>query len=555
MRFHLAIGLLVAALAACGGGGNGSTDAPGGGGGGGGGGGDGGGGGGQDAPATIDSLTPIDAPLGSDAVTVAVTLDGSAAAGVTVYFVGAGVSATVTTGADGTARANLPAGGTATVVEPQEADLESPDEMDTLDTFSDVQPGDVLHDDVGFADDTGSDDSITVNVTVPTDANANASVYYLYASCGEASDVTPPASNAAVRRAVHGKKIRPLVANAPVAVELDNCNGSADFLLVTYEDDLATLVDSIYAPGVAVADQGNVTIAGPFVPVGTFLATYADLGSAATDVFTEKDLYTARGDLGFYNYDDLDLTSAVIPGAGSDAVPYPITTGTSQVVSASIDFDPSVAFEYQTGYAWGSGTTAFAYDGSASLLPHMGADPAFDLATHAVTWPQGSAAVTADEATVTTEFDRIDGSGNDLTWYWNVIAPAPTGGSAAVAFPTLPTTSFDYNASGSDAVEVFEVETATFPGGYTAFRPHGFGITVADVAGATPTGTAQVSDASFEDQDIVASPAHRGHRHQPAHRVVQTRHGLHVIPSLLVPKRHQVHGHKRAHRAVYTRHK
>jgi hypothetical protein len=126
------------------------------------------------------------------AVTIAVTLDGSAAPGATVYFQNANSTlvAEALTGSDGTATQVMEPGGFVTLIEPQAAVTNPPDLIGTpivpnnqqVDTFADVKPGDVLHVDI---DDETVATSITFQLTVPTDGSAT--TYDVFASCGFAS--------------------------------------------------------------------------------------------------------------------------------------------------------------------------------------------------------------------------------------------------------------------------------------------------------------------------------------------------------------------------------
>src|ERR1700733_14986133 len=128
--------------------------------------------GGGDAPRAPDGAPP-DAPA-MGAVSVTVTLEGSGAANVPVYFQDADstiVSDTVTDGS-GVATATMGAGGFVTVVEPAIAvtvnGVVGTETNGSLLTWSGVKPGDNLRDDLQPLT---TDVPTTIQITAPIDTN------------------------------------------------------------------------------------------------------------------------------------------------------------------------------------------------------------------------------------------------------------------------------------------------------------------------------------------------------------------------------------------------
>jgi hypothetical protein len=52
-----------------------------------------------------------------------------------------------------------------------------------------------------------------------------------------------------------------------------------------------------------------------------------------------------------------------------------------------------------------------------------------------------------------------------------------------ITLPVLPAGSFDFNPAASDTTVVSALEIAYVPGGYDAFRPHGFSPVTAAISG------------------------------------------------------------------------
>jgi hypothetical protein len=390
--------------------------------------------------ATIDGPPPDEfSPVGADAmpgaVTITVTVNGVPAANVAVYFQdhASQVVLAAATDAQGTAGALVPAGGFVTVFEPAGTSGAT-----RLVTFAATSPGDHLHLDLGT-----SDPNLPTTFKLQVPAMAGAVGYQLYSSCGQAG----------------------VAATTATSVTLDGCNGSADMVVVAY-DDTSAPIGNVYFSSVPVFDDSTRALSGTYTtPLPTASYTYSDVPASITDVRSYARIFTSRGAI----YDS-SAASAVAGAMASNTLVLPQTTMTSQLVVS--DAMPA-ASEHgeQLVYDWSASSSTYSLDLASALLPAYDNAPTYDAAAHRVIWTERTGAVTPDLVRTTVNVYR-DAFPQGTAWSWSIVAPRAS--SSSVTFPTLPADSFDYNPQSSDTVTVSELLSAHVPGGYDTFRAHGF---------------------------------------------------------------------------------
>jgi hypothetical protein len=395
-----------------------------------------------------DTLPQSTGDAAPNAVTVQVTLAGTAVANVAVFFedpqskpVGA-----ATTDAQGTANALVPAGGFVTVIEPDDGSG-----THHLATFAGVQAGDALHLDLQ-APDTAQPSTMTVQVPTYTGAAG----YQLSTTCGQFG----------------------LGTGGDASVTLLGCGSTADFL-VQANDTSGHWIASQYWPTVAVADGAMRALTGPYdLPVATTFS-YTSVPASIEYVRTLERLVTAHGEL--YS----DSTGSPVAGAlVTNTITMPMTTGTTALVVTD-NYPLATEHGEQIIYDWNAWSSTYSLDVTATLLPAFDSAPLFEPTSADLSWTERAASSSPDFARARIHLYR-DAFPTGTSWTWAIVAPRTDAGK--VIFPQLPaTTGFDFNPHASDAIGVESVETVRAPGGYDAFRAHGFSNVTRAITGTTGT--------------------------------------------------------------------
>jgi uncharacterized membrane protein len=250
------------------------------------------------------------------------------------------------------------------------------------------------------------------------------------------------------------------------------CGGSAD-LFVTALDDRGAMLGRLAATGVTIDGQPRV-LTGTYTALASTTFAYTDVPSSVTDVRTYQALATSRG-----RVYDASTDGAVAGGSVTNALAMPMAPG---MLDLTVSDGGPIASEHgeQEIYDWGPPATSYALDVQAAMLPAFDSAPAYDPATHRVTWTERAAATTPDVVRARIAVDR-DTIPTDTSWTWAIVAPRGSG--AGVTFPQLPPGAFDYNPGAGDIVSVQELATLRVPGGYDAIRAAAFADPVSFVAG------------------------------------------------------------------------
>ena len=385
-----------------------------------------------------------DAPPGAVVITVAVA--GTPLPGVATYFQNAdsALVAAVLTDVNGTAFAKVASGGFVTIVAPPSGTAAR-----ALSTFAGVQPGDQLTIDLAPAD---ARQAVDVGVTVPTFAGAAA--YQLRTTCGEvdlgASGMTSDA-------------------------QLIGCAGTADVVVVATDDNAVPLA-SVYAPAIAIADHKSLVFAGTYQPVATTTLTYSQVPTTVTFLGIDRILATPRGRM-------LDSPTNAMPSSGNATASVAMPSATGAIAVTVTDaFPQSDEFSEQLVYDWGADASSYTVALGAVMLPSYASAASFDPSTHALSWQEHAGGGMPDLARTRVRVTR-DLPPAPVAWTWQVIAPRQA--APSVQFPTLPADGFDFNVGSSDTVAVEELTNAQLPGGYDAFRAHGFADLATAIAGAS----------------------------------------------------------------------
>jgi hypothetical protein len=479
--------------------------------------------GGTDAAREIDAretdARDIDAST-QGAVTIVVTLDGSAAPGATVYFQNADSSlvAEATTGSDGTATQVMKAGGFVTLIEPQAVtvvtpppDVSSPitPNGQQVDTFADVEPGDVLHVDIGSVAETGA----TIQLTVPADGSA--AEYSLTTTCGNAFfEATAVGSGSGLGSGADVGSGSGSAAVQQATVTLDSCDGVADMLLVS-EDVDGNPLNELYAPSVPVTDGSAVTLTQSYTPMTNLVLVGINVPATVQSNGAFGGLFSPHGFLDFNDINEggegnVEVFDYILP-------PAPLVS----LEEEEFDGSGSAVLDDQVIGDWGSaagGTTVF--DATADRLPDYTAAPTFDIPSEQIQFGVTGGSASVDGIITSVAFTRTTLGPDDetitATWDWRIVAPGSEVG--AVAFPTLPTDEFAWNGSDGDQTSVDGVELGHVTGGYDAARPVVFSLDFDfdSLAETTPSGHVVEDYFDLHQVDVapaVKRPARRGHGH------------------------------------------
>jgi hypothetical protein len=445
-----------------------------------------------DAPLGVQDAEPADATQAIQPVTVTVTSNGSPASGLTVYFQNADSSlvSDTKTGDDGKASAVMAAGGFVTVIESvmTQSGSGSGNGPTQLATFAGVKPGDNLHDDLGgMATEIAS---ITFDVSVPNEQVGNE--YLLYSTCGGRISLGQGTGPVASARGLHSR----VAVAEPVTntVTLSGCNGTADLLVLSQDGDHVT-TGWQYKSDVAVADGMAISLTADYQPPVDTTFDYTKVPDTISGLMVSRELHTAHGSLylGDSVFTDLNGTEAT----ATIAMPAPpgvsmLTTSTDQPTSGN---------GQQTFLAWGPATASYALPYGDVALEGYATRPRLDAASHAITWT-ANPGVAADLVLGGYNSSRSDDQEVFHSWNWRIVAPY-SAAQAALSFPVLPTTVFDFNPKDTDSPSVQRLTTAKVPGGYDAVRSVVFdtdiGVTITGASGQT------IYEDMYQRPDVVIS--------------------------------------------------
>jgi hypothetical protein len=399
--------------------------------------------GGHDSAHDTLSQPTADAPPGS--VTIEVTSGGKAVANVPVYFqnIDSTVVLGATTDTHGTVGAVLAAGGFVTAIEPDDGTG-----ITKLATFAGVQPGDALHLDLDATTPPAGTDTV---LTVAQYAGAVA--YDVYSPCGMVS----------------------LGPSGTGEVAFQGCPNVVDLLVVAV-DDTNTPLQAYFKPSVtigpapsdAMAYSTDISAGNPFVPLDPTSFAYTAVPSTVAWVKTTQELWGPSGRL-------FDQTNGAAPTAmtASYSLDQPAATGLLAVTVTDVTPDSSTNANQhgeQLVYDWDTWSGSYGLDITTTLLAPYLTDPMYVMETHELAWTEGTG-TTPDFARARIMVYR-DAIPTGTTWTWSIIAPRTL--MPKLAFPTLPTESFDFNPMMTDTLSVSDLTNVRAPGGYDGFRAHGF---------------------------------------------------------------------------------
>ena len=403
-------------------------------------------------------------------------LEGSAAgSGVTVYFQNADSTLVAEKLTDGSGNASsvMAAGGFVTALLPVLSPGATTFTPTELRTFAGVKPGDHLYVQVITASTTGDD------VIAPLDGTDNS--YSSFQTCSTS------------------------MFGGFMAVGSGLADGEIDVLPSCATADIAIWASSSTAPAPAfdVAYASNVTLSattdlrsniGAYAAAPAFAVSISDFPASETGtVSVLPAAMTAQGPL----YSPA-ITPTAITGTATGSGWLYVPTGTTKMLAVT---EPSLqGIGAQQVYELSAAGSSYAIDLGASLVDRITATPTFSATTHTVTWTKSAELHAADTAVV-----RLDINRDPDEWTWELAAPHDT----SIAFPTLPTDVFDYNAMATDEVELFELDTFKVPGGYDAFRSIVLENSVVDLASVLGTTVGQATMQKYEDEGSARSKRRR----------------------------------------------
>jgi hypothetical protein len=400
-------------------------------------------------------------------VTVSVTLGSMPVMGQIVYFQNhdSTLVSETQTNIGGNAAGLIDYGGFVTVIEPTPLLVDMPAVTTRLVTFVGAKTLDILHVDVTPLSAIAA--PVTFNLTVPNEQLGN--TYTLYSSCGT-RDIGR--GNGPVRAGV----VAAVTLTTPVT--LTGCNGMADMLVVG-TNAAGQLVGWQYQPDVAVADAGDVTFTGEYLPPIDTTFTYTQVSPSSSGLGVQRELRTARGSL----YRTGQVTAISDGVMATVTIPMPGPAG-AQAITTTTD-QPRTGNGRQTIVEWGAAGPSYLIGYGQVALHDYATKPTLDVATHAISWTEG-AGDTPDFVLATYRADRNDVVPHE--WIWRVVAPyaKDPSGSVRVPYPRLPTNYYDFNPKAGDLTLLDRLVTMKVPGGYDAARANAFASDIpTDVVGAT----------------------------------------------------------------------
>lgn len=420
-----------------------------------------------------DARPPIDTMLTEEPprpVTVTVTLGGLPKMGQTVYFQQPESTLVLetTTDANGKAQAVVRSGGFVTVIEPEPVlalqAFEVPVITTHLATFAGVKEGDDLHLDIQPAPPTPT--AITFDLTVPNEQVDHS--YTLYSSCSGSQFL---GRGGGLFQAGLGSG-----AALTASVTLSGCNGTADLLVVS-TDAQGQIVGWLYKPATAVADGVALELTGSYELATDVGFNYTSVPTATGGLTVSRALTSSRGSLFSSDPASAEIDTGTATAAATLTLPDPPGV---MAVTTTVE-QPSSGNGQHTVIEWGA-PDAYALDVGAAALHRYDAVPTYDDAGRAVRWTVAAGGGAPDFVIAEYQASRDDG-GHVQHWIWRIAAPY--GAAPAVTYPTVPTTTFDFNATSADNPFVDRLTTLHLPGGYDAARSRAF----ADLGSGAITGT------------------------------------------------------------------
>lgn len=393
---------------------------------------------GDDGPAkkmdagTGDDSQEIDAPVVTGNVKITITSGTTPMVGVRVHFQNANSTlvASVDTDANGVASTTMASGGYVTAVDPW---ANAPGGIIAhLITYAGVQAGDeiLLKDDVGGQVD-------LVDFTTPADSTAGVTGYLVSTVCDNNTD-----TGTTITLGLY-YKCRP---TAEVIVASTDANGDiVNFAYATAVNTSGTTVD---LSGQTLAAATSKTF------------TYNNVPASGAGVDLIHQLFNTNGAIIERSLSDLGttvtFTPKLTPFTGALESSFAIT-GAPEGFHGIIDW---AAFS----------ANAYTVDVGARLLREATTGASFGLASHEVTWTEGSTGVVPDFTQVTTQTTRAS---NGLSLTWDMVAPYTMG---TVKYPTVPVETVDYNSQSGDTVVIDTLTLVKAPGGYDSVREVIYGI-------------------------------------------------------------------------------
>jgi hypothetical protein len=351
-------------------------------------------------------------------VTMTVQRDGAPDVGVPVVFQTAAgtVIATVMTDSSGVATAQIPQGGTVTVIQTTSNVLSTyigvtPPEQLTLVDYSAVQP------------------TQTVDVTAPTDPGANG--YLFNYSCGGPFPYSGPT-------------------NLPLA-----CGAAEDVFVRAATT--GNYIGAFVALDVPIINHA-MSITGSYMPMTS--QTFTVTNSMTTNVVFGAAIAGSHGLMGYRN--------GYVPVAGGSGSASTtdgfVANGVNEAVVMRAYIPATSNMFYQMVTSILPSTASFSLDLDSALLPIIASAPSYNFAARKVVWQSSGGAHIPDATFARLAVDRAS-----QVWEWHVAAPYVAG---ELALPALPVLAFDYNPQPGDSVTI-SLEHARVPGGYAAIRPNG----------------------------------------------------------------------------------
>jgi hypothetical protein len=431
---------------------------------------------------SFDTLSPSTGDIPAGAVVLRVTRGVDTVPNVAVFFQDptSKLVADKLTNEGGLAWALLPDGGFVTALQHIGAGV------DELTTFAGVKPSDVL---ALAMSDPGQHKAWPMKLTFQPDASATS--YSVRTSCSdETFSVGTP---------------QPAASDPPNTITLSGCDdGVADFSVMSYDVNGDPTGNILYAEGVALptppaapvdsaAEYPQLDLAPAFGPVSAHSASYTN----APDFYGSLSVYQAVNAQrrAFDAATTIDRTGPSISGQLSQAFPttgpstmLTVTTGNPNVTYDADGVPHSGSLSQYLYFDWGAMTETYMLDVSTVFIGAYQSNPAYDAGTRTISWTEGSAPLAADLVRGHIHVYR-DGVPSGSSWGWRILAPHA---AASVTFPQLPVVGFDFTPSASDTTTIDELTTAKVPGGYDAWRAHGFTDFARAVTGASGTMSVQM---------------------------------------------------------------
>lgn len=377
-----------------------------------------------DAPPMVDA--DIDAsPYGPVSISIFEGL--VPRVGVRVVFQAADSSVVLdtSTGTDGKASAMMLPGGYVTAIDPYPNQNGASTTGDVR-TFAGVKPGDQLK----LFERPLAQTAITMNIVVPTDANASG--YWVSTNCQFDYPITAGTSQ----------------------IQLAGCGATTNVLVYT-TDDTVVKQKQIYRQSAALADGGTIDVsAETYTAIPDVMFSYTNVPAGYGSASVSASRITALGAIF-----EGRTTVALDQGAGNSTMKVPAIGGATTANTATAFLGSG--FTQQLVSEWGAPGASYSLDATGMFLPEFSGAAMLDIPNHAIKWTMSGGAAQPDFVHVRALLHRPSPV---IAWNWEIVAPA---GSQAV-FPVLPDQHM-YNLK-TDDFGSFDVRTGKVPGGYDAVR-------------------------------------------------------------------------------------